>query len=75
MRFFVILLLFLSACSNVQNEKQDLNHNQLNKIATDYVRLGLVIGQYDPDFVDAYYGPDSLKPVSGKKDIFLKTVC
>ncbi|WP_235985753.1 hypothetical protein [Mucilaginibacter segetis] len=31
-------------------------------MAEEYVRLGLTIGQYDPDFVDAYYGPDSLKP-------------
>ncbi|RYD84884.1 MAG: hypothetical protein EOP54_31845, partial [Sphingobacteriales bacterium] len=35
---------------------------QLNKLAADYVTLGLTIGQYDKDFVDAYYGPDSLKP-------------
>lgn len=31
-------------------------------LACEYVRLGLTIGQYDTDFVDAYYGPDSLKP-------------
>jgi hypothetical protein len=44
------------------------------------VRLGLNIGQYDPDFVDAYYGPDSLKPKAGKawhvfpKDSLLNSV-
>lgn len=36
------------------------------------MRLGLTIGQYDADFVDAYYGPDSLKPQSGKKAVFPK---
>ncbi|GGH03935.1 hypothetical protein GCM10007352_06850 [Mucilaginibacter phyllosphaerae] len=35
---------------------------KLNKLAQEYVTLGLTIGQYDSDFVDAYYGPDSLKP-------------
>jgi hypothetical protein len=32
----------------------------------------LIIGQYDAAFVDAYYGPDSLKPTSPKKDLFPK---
>jgi len=36
------------------------------------VRLGLTIGQYDPDFVDAYYGPDSLKPIGPKQPVFPK---
>ena len=44
----------------------------LDQIAEDYVRLGLAIGQYDPDFVDAYYGPDSLKPVTVKQAVFPK---
>lgn len=35
---------------------------KLDSVAREYVRLGLAIGQYDGDFVDAYYGPDSLKP-------------
>lgn len=30
---------------------------KMNMIAEDYVKLVLNIGQYDPDFVDAYYGP------------------
>ncbi len=35
-----------------------------NQLGREYVKLGLIIGQYDPDFVDAYYGPDSLKPAN-----------
>ena len=51
----------------------------LNALARKYVRLGLNIGQYDPDFVDAYYGPDSLRPVTPAalvmpKDSLLKAV-
>lgn len=34
----------------------------LNRIAEDYVKLVLEAGLYDPYFVDAYYGPDELKP-------------
>lgn len=38
---------------------------KMNNIAEDYVKLVLNIGQYGPDFVDAFYGPkewrDSLK--------------
>lgn len=29
----------------------------LDRVADDYVRLSLAIGQHDPDYVDAYYGP------------------
>ncbi len=34
----------------------------MNEISINYVKLVLRIGQLDDDFVDAYYGPDSLKP-------------
>jgi hypothetical protein len=36
------------------------------------VRLSLVIGQYDNVFVDAYYGPDSLKPIIRTNPTFPK---
>lgn len=35
---------------------------QMNDIAERYVKLVLEIGQYDGDFVDAYYGPEDWKP-------------
>ena len=44
----------------------------LDKLAEDYVKLGLLIGEYDDDFVDAYYGPDSLKPVKPAPGAFPK---
>jgi len=60
-------LIWLAACT--ANEKKETAHESatLDSLATEYVKLGLNIGQYDEAFVDAYYGPDSLKP-SGKKD-------
>lgn len=61
----LILAAGLAGC-NVAGKNRDPNR-KLDSIAEQYVRLGLDIGQYDPDFVDAYYGPDSLRP-SGKLD-------
>jgi hypothetical protein len=57
--------IFLSLPSCRDKEKYSTNEaTQLNALAQQYVRLGLAIGQYDKDFVDAYYGPDSLKPTT-----------
>jgi hypothetical protein len=64
---FTLLLLLSCAKKEQKSEAQ-----QINSLAEDYVRLGLTIGQYDADFVDAYYGPDSLKPAISKSDIFPK---
>jgi hypothetical protein len=54
--FIVFLFLTTIGC-----RQKNCNVN-IDKIAGDYVKIALNIGQYDPDFVDAYYGPDSLKP-------------
>jgi hypothetical protein len=34
----------------------------MNSVAEAYVRLVLALGQHDPDYVDAYYGPPAWKP-------------
>ena len=55
--------LIFSSCSN--NKKPLLNQQletKMNKISEAYVKLILRIGQYDPDYVDAYYGPAEWKP-------------
>ena len=71
------LFLFLVWSCNQTNEPVKKTAS-LNELAEKYVRLGLSIGQYDPDFVDAYYGPDSLKPAEKlnffPKDSFLAAV-
>ena len=51
----------------------------LDRLAEDYVKLGLAIGQYDGDFVDAYYGPEEWKPKGDQsatfpKDSFLRAI-
>lgn len=67
--FFVLPLMLAASCKNNADRPET---KQLNKLAADYVRLGLTIGQYDKDFVDAYYGPDSLKPRDSIGETFPK---
>jgi len=54
------------------SRKIDIKDRALNALAEQYVKLGLNIGLYDPDFVDAYYGPDSLKPNTENLTVFPK---
>ena len=65
----IIPVIIIISCNEKQESKSSTNFNQL---AEQYVRLGLTIGEYDSDFVDAYYGPDSLKPSSPKLAVFPK---
>jgi len=41
--------------------------DSMNSIAESYVRLVLAVGQHDPDYVDAYYGPEKWKEESAKQ--------
>jgi hypothetical protein len=66
-KYILGLLIILFVSCTEKNEsiiKSDLEI-KMDQIAEDYVKLVLHIGQYDADFVDAYYGPkewrDNLK--------------
>jgi hypothetical protein len=73
MKKFLTVILTIAILYACNNEKKTTNEAaDINKLAEKYVRLGLTIGQYDGDFVDAYYGPDSLKPITPKLDSFPK---
>lgn len=67
---FALLSFLAYSCKlgNTQSEKQV----DINQLAKKYVRLALNIGQYDESFVDAYYGPDSLKPTGKVLSVFPK---
>ena len=67
-----LLLLTLVVLNITACETESKPKNNFNQLAENYVRLGLTIGQYDADFVDAYYGPDSLKPSAPKAGSFPK---
>ncbi|MCK0158651.1 hypothetical protein MWU65_15780 [Cellulophaga sp. F20128] len=59
--FSSILILMLGSCSAPIEHKMD-------DLAEAYVKLVLEIGQYDSDFVDAYYGPEEWQPTAVKLD-------
>jgi len=58
----IFLLLLISTCTPLQEKPT------MNGLAEKYVKLVLEIGQYDSDFVDAYYGPEEWKPTTPKAD-------
>ena len=68
---FSLFILCAIACKESTTQTNDAQA-KLNQLAEKYIRLGLTIGQYDSDFVDAYYGPDSLKPKTQPKAKFPK---
>jgi hypothetical protein len=53
-----IVFIFVSCSEKKESEIQSDLELKMNSIAEDYVKLVLNIGQYDADFVDAYYGPE-----------------
>jgi len=70
-KYFLVSIIFLPflSCSEKReaSSKSELELN-LNKVAEGYVRLVLQVGLYDPDYVDAYYGPEEWKPKESSKD-------
>ena len=49
---FLLSFLFLAACVSSGGA-----HDSLDEIAADYVQMTLEIGEREPGYVDAYYGP------------------
>ena len=43
-----------------------LHSSPMDDIAERYVKLVLAVGRYDPDYVDAYYGPDQWRAEAEK---------
>lgn len=57
---FFSLMALLFGCAEVEKKPTD-NSSLLNQMAEQYVKLGLELGEYDKDYVDAYLGPDEWK--------------
>ncbi len=70
--YFTALTIALLTTSCGTHEKTAAPGDRLDSIAREYVKLGLSIGRYDGDFVDAYYGPDSLRPAKTDTSQFPK---
>ena len=58
---------FVTCSGNNNNQYTELN-KKMNQIAEQYVKLVLKTGQFDSDYVDAFYGPSEYKPVAAIKD-------
>ncbi|MDH4126321.1 MAG: hypothetical protein OEW64_08260 [Gammaproteobacteria bacterium] len=50
----ILVLLWLVACT--ARTPQDVAA-EFDPLAEQYVKLALALGQHDPDYVDAYFGP------------------
>lgn len=65
MKYFLLLIVtacLIAACNESPQEPD------MNFLTEDYVRLALEVGQYNDDFVDAYYGPEDWRPTGEKAD-------
>jgi len=54
-------LALVCLCSTLAVSAAVQRADPMSKIAREYVRLVLAMGQHDKDYVDAYYGPDDIK--------------
>jgi hypothetical protein len=54
-----ISVLFLGSCAphEADQSAEAAGRNSIDAIAEAYVKLGLALGNHDPDYVDAYLGP------------------
>ena len=68
-RLPILCALLLAGCGGDRGASPSApDPARLDPIARRYVVLALELGHHDPNFVDAYYGPDSLKAAAGEKD-------
>src|SRR5947207_123757 len=63
----VLLLLAALTTQGATTTAKPVTVRSVNEIAEAYVKLVLAMGQHDPDYVDAYYGPPEWKKQSEEK--------
>jgi hypothetical protein len=68
----VPLLITALACGAPEARRAD--PAALDPIARRYVALGLALGRHDPNYVDAYYGPDSLRAAAESESLSVAAV-
>jgi hypothetical protein len=61
-RFLLAAPLMLALAASACAGGADSDRAEIDRIAESYVRFCLELGLYDTDFVDAYYGPEELRP-------------
>lgn len=67
-----ILLILTAGCRPDRLAPPDAAH--LDAAARRYVVLGLSLGRHDPNYVDAYYGPDSLRSAAEAESLSVRDI-
>ena len=57
-----------------RREAPETGQRTMNEVAQRYVRLVLALGQHDPDYVDAFYGPPEWKQEAAAAKLDLDTI-
>jgi len=73
MRATLVLMLAAVCVACAQEQAANLS-SQLDPVAEQYVRLALALGEYDSDYVDAYYGPPEWREAARAQKTSLKTI-
>jgi hypothetical protein len=68
-RAALVVVATVSIGCGMGRAEDGLEESQVNELARRYVGVVLAIGQHDPDYVDAYYGPADLRPTGGKRPL------
>jgi hypothetical protein len=64
----------LAASAAVLPAQRQGDSNAMNDLAERYVRTVLALGQHDPDYVDAYYGPPEWRAAAEKSRVPLESI-
>ena len=70
----VPLLLLLALAAGCRSARPVADPAALDPIARRYVVLGLGLGSHDPNYVDAYYGPDSLRAAAEAESLSVSQI-
>ena len=74
-RLPILCALLLAGCGGERGASPSApDPARLDPIARRYVVLALEMGHHDPNFVDAYYGPDSLKAAADAESLSVPQV-
>jgi hypothetical protein len=56
--FVLVLAILFTSCAGDERQFNEELETEMNLLAEEYVKLVLRTGKFDPDYVDAYYGPE-----------------
>jgi len=74
MRSLVTILLAAAALAACRAAPRPADPAALDPVARRYVELVLGLGKHDPNYVDAYYGPDSLKTSADQRALGVEQI-